>query len=359
MTQPKQGKLMRSLCFGDIHWGRRNSSEVHNKDCSMFIEWLAKQAIIQKADHIIFMGDWFETRSSINVQTLTHAHNALEMLNNLDLPIFMIVGNHDCYFKNSRAVHSLIAYNQFSNITVIDDFTPVDNIGDGVLLVPYAFHAEYETSLKNPAFFKYKTWFGHFEFMGFVITGQNHKMLTGPNPAEFVGPQIFSGHFHKRQTMGNVTYIGNTFPMDYSDAGDIARGCMMYDHVSHTFDFTNWDQCPKYQRVLLSELIDRGPEDLIWRDARVRCYVDREIDYEQSIILKEAMIEEYDLREFVLEEMVNLNDVARDTQVELTEEEQLEGVDHLVVRLLSSLQTETIKAQKLVDIYNNLQVVSK
>lgn len=345
---------MKSLVFSDLHWGRRNSSEVHNNDCINYIMWLVQVAREENVDHIVFMGDWFETRSAINIHTFNFAHVGMKALADLGLPIFAIVGNHDCYYKNSRSIHSLIHYDEFSNVRVIDNITPVPEIGDGVLMVPYAFHHEYEEEL--PKYLTMPVWFGHFEFQGFVITGQNHKMLSGPQPADFVGPQIFSGHFHKRQTMGNITYIGNTFPMDYSDAGDVARGCMIYDHATHTFSFRDWLECPKYQRIMLSDLIDKGPESVIWRGARVKCFVNRELDYEQSIILKDAMVEEYGLREFILEEMVNLNEVARDSSVELHEDDQQEDVDHLVVRLLAGLQTETIKPQQLVAIYNSLDL---
>lgn len=349
-------KLRKSLVFSDIHWGRRNSSEVHNTDCLNYIDWVVQQAIDNKVDNIVFMGDWFETRSSINIHTLNYAYRGMERLNALNIPIYVIVGNHDCYYKNSRSVHSLVQYKEFPSVTVVDSFLRVPHMGDGALMVPYAFADEYE-SLKD--YLDVDVWFGHFEFQGFVITGQNHKMLTGPNPSEFVGPDIFSGHFHKRQTIGNVTYIGNTFPMDYSDAGDVARGCMIYDHdqpKGSRVEFINWANCPKYQRVLLSDLITKGPDTLLWNDARVRCYVDQEINYEESLSLKEVLMEEYQLREFVLEEIISLNDVARDTEVELTDEEQLEDVDHLVVRLLSGLQTDNIKPQRLIDIYNSLEI---
>lgn len=349
-------KLLKSACFNDIHWGRRNSSEAHNTDCLNYVKWFIEEVKKSGADHIIFMGDWFETRSSINIHTLHYAWEAVTLLSELGLPIFMIIGNHDCYYKNSRTVHSLIQYKEFPTVRIIDAApTVIDEIGDGVLMVPYLFHAEYET-LKDYLKLNLKSWFGHFEFQGFVITGQNHKMLVGPSPADYAGPNIFSGHFHKRQKMGNIQYTGNTFPMDYSDAGDVSRGMMVYDHTNNTYEFIDWEQCPKYQRVMLSDLIDNGPEGKLWRGARVRCYVDREINYEESISLKEVMLEEYALREFVLEELVNLNDVARDTEVDLTDTEELEDVDHLVVRLLSQLQTDTIKPQILVDIYNSLEV---
>jgi len=40
---------------------------------------------------------------------------------------------------------------------------------------------------------------------------------------------VFTGHFHKRQTANNITYIGNCFPHNYADAGDDERGMMILE----------------------------------------------------------------------------------------------------------------------------------
>ena len=32
-------KMNKAACFTDIHWGRKNNSELHNQDCLRFVEW--------------------------------------------------------------------------------------------------------------------------------------------------------------------------------------------------------------------------------------------------------------------------------------------------------------------------------
>lgn len=350
-------RLMKAAVFTDIHFGRRNSSETHNQDCLDFVEWFCEQATTHKADHIIFMGDWYENRSSINIHTMNYAYAAATKLNALNIPVFMIVGNHDCYRKHSRDIHSLVSYKEFSNITVIEDIMVVPEIGNtGALMCPYIFHHEYDLLKGDVAKQALETWWGHFEFQGFVITGNNVKMPSGPDPVDFSGPRkIFSGHFHKRQSVGNVTYIGNTFPMDFSDSGDENRGCLIFDHHNLTETFINWEHCPKFQKVLLSDLVSQDPDNLIKRGAKVKCYVDTQLTFEESVQLKEALVEQYSLREFSWEELISLNELARDS--EYTDEDvQVEDVDHLVIRLLGTLNTDKIKAEKLVSIYNSLQV---
>lgn len=343
--------LTKSAVFTDIHFGKSQNSERHNQDCIDYIKWFIDQATAHECDNIIFMGDWFENRSSINIHTLNYSQKAVDMLNAVGVPVYMIVGNHDCYRKHSRDIHSLVPYKELSNFTVVDEITHLPELSNSVL-VPYLFHHEY-AQMREQHLDK-ATWFGHFEFQGFVVTGHSHKMPTGPNPSEFIGPRIFSGHFHKRQTLGNITYIGNTFPTTYGDAGDNERGCMIYDHESKTDTYLNWEDCPKFQKIMLSTLLASDPADVITPKARVRCYADTEVDYETTVALKELVTEIFELKEFSIEDIVNLNDVARDTEVEMSEDEQLEDVDHLVVRLLSGINTDKIEAQKLVDIYNGL-----
>jgi DNA repair exonuclease SbcCD nuclease subunit len=349
-------RYRRTACFTDIHWGCRGNSEVHNDDCQRFIDWFCELVKSDpEIDSIAFLGDWYESRSAINTSTLNYSHKAAKQLNELGLPVYFIIGNHDLYHKNTRKVYAPITFGEFSNFIVINEPTEVPELGDGSFLCPYLFHHEYPTIKEQ-----YKhlpVWFGHFEFMGFVITGQNHKMLTGPNPLDFATQRrVFSGHFHKRQTMGNVTYIGNTFPTNYSDSGDNARGAAVYDHDTDTLTTHDWLECPKYQRVLLSDLIEKGPGELIHPGSRVRCYIDQAINYEETMALKDAILEEFFLREFVVEEVVNLNEIASDTNIE--DGDALEDVDHLVVRLLGGLQTDKIKPETLIAIYGGLSATS-
>ena len=55
-------KLHVAASMTDIHWGAKSNSEQHNQDCLNYINWFCKEAVDNGADHIIFLGDWFENR---------------------------------------------------------------------------------------------------------------------------------------------------------------------------------------------------------------------------------------------------------------------------------------------------------
>ena len=301
-SKPKQ--LTKCGSFTDIHWGCKSNSEQHNQDCLNFIAWFCDQVRgNQEIDHVIFMGDWYENRSAVNISTMNYSYQGAKKLNELGIPVYFIIGNHDLYHRHTRNVHSVVNFHEFENFVIVDHPIVVDCIGDrGSVLSPYLFHDEYPELAK---FLKYKTWWGHFEFKGFVVTGCNILMPTGPDPKSFAGPdRIFSGHFHKRQLSENIVYIGNTFPTNFGDAGDSNRGMAVYNHNGNKLDFIDWPDAPLYIKTTLSRLIDESI--ILPKHSRVKCLVDLPISFEESTLIKSTYITDYNLREFSLEESSHL-----------------------------------------------------
>jgi DNA repair exonuclease SbcCD nuclease subunit len=345
-------KLKKAALFTDIHFGRKGNSIIHNNDCSNFIDWFCKQCQDHDVDHIYFGGDWFEERTAIDSLTAKLAIDAARKLNALDIPVYFIVGNHDLYYRDNREVFATYVYSELSNFHMIDDPTVIDTTLHKTLVCPYLFEDEYGILAK---YFDIPVWIGHFEFKGFVLTGDTVTKKSGPDPKNFTAPDIImSGHFHKRQGhddyekgKSNVVYIGNAFPMDFGDANDNDRGMALYDYESGALEFINWEDCPKYQRLKLSEVAD-NPK-LLKANARVKCDGDIDITYDQHSSLKNVLIEKYKLREF------NINEITEVTieEGELTEEEiQSESVVSLIRKLLDRVEGKDIDSDKLIELWD-------
>lgn len=348
----------KTATFTDIHWGAKTNSELHNQDCERFIDWFCDNVRSDpEIDNIIFMGDWYENRAALNVMTLNYSHRGAKKLNSLGLPVYFIIGNHDLYHRHTRELYSTITFDEFSNFVIVNEPTVFDKIGSGALLSPYLFHEEYKNLSQ---YLELETWWGHFEFKGFVVTGYNMKMPTGPDPTDFAGPKhIFSGHFHKRQTENNITYIGNAFPSNFGDAGDFKRGMMVYDHNKRECQFEDWKDCPKYVTLKLSTLLDKMslPEG-----ARVKCKIDEEISLEESTKLRDQFMKKFNLREFTMEETSadELNEAIKETETEAgdlaktIDTEGLTSVDDLVIKMLSDIKTDKIDTEMLIAEYKAL-----
>lgn len=340
---------MKIAMFTDLHWGKKNNSLMHNQDCDDYIDWFIALVKKHKCEVIMFLGDWFENRNSVNVMTLNYSHRALKKLNALGLPIYIIVGNHDLYHRENRSVFSTNVFDEFKNVVLISEPTQVF---DDVMMSPYIFKDEYPALAK---FNNLKYWMGHFEFRNFVVTGSDRKMEQGPDHKLFTGPMyIFSGHFHKRQALDNVIYIGNCFPMDYGDAWDDKRGAAILDTSNDDVDFFDWEDCPKYRKVKLSTVLT-DPNLTFPPKTRVRCVIDAEIGYSDAQQLRDELTKSLGLREFVLEEnLYEKKDAIAGEEV--LEDFDLSSLNDAVVKMIESgvSGTTTIDPTRLIHIYERL-----
>lgn len=88
--------LKRAANFTDIHFGARADSIQHNEDCLKYLDWVCDTVKSDgEIDHINFLGDWFQQRNSININTNWMSYEGARKLNALGLPIFFLIGNHD------------------------------------------------------------------------------------------------------------------------------------------------------------------------------------------------------------------------------------------------------------------------
>jgi DNA repair exonuclease SbcCD nuclease subunit len=355
INQKKLGILKKGLFFTDIHFGKKSNSIQHNEDCVNFIKWVIN--IIKyddTIDYIAFLGDWNEKRNALNVKTLIYSYEAAKLLNKLKLPIFFVVGNHDLYHRDTREVHSIIPFNEFSNFHVIDHPTIIKNILNTALFCPYLFSEEYPDLIKHR---NIPFWAGHFEFKGFKITKYGTKMKSGPTHGDFSGPTcIASGHFHIRQIQDNIAYIGSTFPMDFGDIGDNNRGVMIFDHETEKMSFIDWKECPKYTKTMLSDLLDGTT--IIYHDSRVACVVDIPISYEESLVIKKKFMDDFNLREFTLTETGELGEILTETDIDVEWDNISEStdIDKMIHSMLLGIKSKEIKSEILADIYNKLDV---
>lgn len=335
--------------FTDIHFGKKNNSVQHNQDCLDFVRWFCGNVRKDKdISHVVFMGDWFENRNSVNVMTMNFAHEALIELNSLGLPVYIIIGNHDLYHRENRSVYSTKVFGELANINLVSEPMVVE---EKLLVAPFMFKDEYPSLVQ---YAKLPYWMGHFEFRNFVVTGTDRKMEHGPEHTMFSEPTyIFSGHFHKRQACDNVVYIGNCFPMDYGDAWDDDRGMAILDTGNDDVDFINWEDCPKYRKVKLSDVFDAIPD--FPPKCRVRCIIDTEIGYSEAQQLRDELTRELGLREFALEENLYERREAIAGE-ESIEDFDLSSLNDAVVTMLQTgvSGTSTIDPTRLIDIYQRL-----
>jgi len=342
---------MKIAMFTDIHWGARSNGLQHNEDCRDYIDWFAEQVRERDCGAIVFMGDWFENRNAINVGTLNASYEGLKILDAIGIPIYFCVGNHDLYHRSSRSLYSTHHYESLKNVVIVNEPMFVGNQA----FYPFLFKEEYANAAAQLVKHAPKYVFGHFEFRNFVITGSDRRMEHGPEHSMFNGPKyIFSGHYHKRQALDNIVYIGNTFPTNYGDAWDDARGAAILDTDTDDVDFIDWTAGPKFRKVRLSDVLTDA--NLFFPPkCRVKCVIDVDVAYSEVQILREELIKQLSLREFSLEENINEKKDALEGE-ELTDNFDFSCLNDAVIKMLQSgiSNTSTIDAARIIELYTQL-----
>ncbi len=332
----------KAAVFTDIHFGLKSNSQLHNEDCLNFVKWATAKAKEEGCETCLFLGDWHNNRASINILTLQYSLQALEHLNDNFETVYFIPGNHDLYYRDKRDVQSVEWAKHLPNIKICNDWFSSGN----VVIAPWLVAEDHKRIPK----LKGKYMFGHFELPGYLM----NAMVAMPEHGELRGDDfqgfehVFSGHFHKRQTQRNITYVGNCFPHNYADAGDDDRGMMILEWDKQP-EFHAWPDQPKYRVFQLSDVINHT-EAMLKPGMHCRVNLDIDISYEEATFIKETFIDTYKLREITLIPAK----VTELTEYEIQGNIEFESVDQIVAGQLSSLENGKFNKNLLLDIYRNL-----
>tara|TARA_R110002020_G_scaffold90534_27_gene220512 strand:+ start:1003 stop:2100 length:1098 start_codon:yes stop_codon:yes gene_type:complete len=276
------------LIFSDFHWGKGRDSTMKLESNDKYIDWMISECIKNKIKTIIFMGDWFDCRSSISVKTYDHSFKALKKLKDNDLKIYLFVGNHDAYFKDTIEVNSLSPLDQMDNVIVVDDTEDVEFAsGKTAGFLPWDCF-DYET-------LKHKEWdvmFGHFEFMGAQLNAVGSmacKHGYNGNDMTKVSPLVFSGHFHARKEYnykaGKVITVGCPLELDWGDYNN-PKGYYILNTSTLEYSFTENTVSPRHYKVFWSEIKSGKEEFKNVKDNYIKLIVDCEYKFEE--VMKEV-----------------------------------------------------------------------
>jgi hypothetical protein len=113
--------------------------------------------------------------------------------------------------------------------------------------------------------------------------------------------------------------------------------------------YVNWTECPKYRVFSLKQLLDNH-ENLLDKYTYARVKLDINISYEEATFIKEKFAEQYNVRE------LQLIPIKEEEQEFEGSEIKFESVDQIVLQQLDTIESNTLERQKLIDIYNELEI---
>ena len=149
----------------------------------------------------------------------------------------VIVGNHDCFLRDSTEINSIEElYRHDTSLSIYSQPTEIEIDGCGILMMPWVCGNTREQSLQLLQTSSCPVVLGHFEIEGF-------QMYRGMPSHEGLSPDLFerfalvmSGHYHHASRRDPIRYLGAMWPMVWSDYAD-ARGFHLFNTDTHELTF--------------------------------------------------------------------------------------------------------------------------
>ena len=261
--------------ISDLHFGARNDNPVLLEHTKKFLEvqffpFLRKNGIRD----VFVLGDVFDRRKYINIATLNFVRKSfIEKLHNNY--VYFITGNHDVYHTNSLGVNSideLMQSREGLKFSIITEPTEMKFTWAKILFLPWICLENEKRSLELIDKTDAKVCFGHLELKGFE-SHAGYIIDRGLDISLFSKfGLVASGHIHKRQTNGNVSYLGSPFQITWADY-DSPKGFHTLDTETLQLEFV---RNPKemYHKIVYDDHGQTLEQVLNWDfDTFQDCYV--------------------------------------------------------------------------------------
>jgi len=228
---------MKVAVITDTHYGARKGSKYLHDHFELFYKNVFFPSLKEQGvEAIIHMGDAFDSRKSIDYQSLEWAKRVVfEPLRNYE--VHMIIGNHDSYYKNTNNVNSpSLLLKDYPNVKTYSSPQTINVGGLDIMMVPWICTDNYDQTLNHIKKTKAKVAMGHLELQGFRVNRNLVMEEHGIDPNIFGKfDRVFSGHYHTRSNNGKIFYLGNPYEMYWTDVND-TRGFHIFDTetLTHT-----------------------------------------------------------------------------------------------------------------------------
>ncbi|HIC84106.1 MAG TPA: hypothetical protein EYO93_01800 [Nitrososphaerales archaeon] len=229
---------MKVAIITDTHYGGKNDNlsfaEFQRRFYdSTFFPICEREGVTE----ILHLGDVFDRRKYSNFHTLKLAKEMFfEPASNYK--VHMLVGNHDCYFKNSNEVNSIsLTCGEYKNITMYQDIPEVVNVGGtDILFIPWIAPAHYADALRQIETAKADIVMGHLEINGSEMM-PNLYCENGLDREIFKRyERVYSGHYHLQQDDGHIRYLGAPYEINWSDYMT-KKGFHIFDTTTRELEF--------------------------------------------------------------------------------------------------------------------------
>ena len=223
----------------DTHFGIRKGSQIfHDYFRKFYSEVFFPELESRGIDTVIHLGDCFDVRKGIDYWSLNWAKdNFFTPLQERGIQLHLIVGNHDIFYKESLSINSPgLNLQEYDNVTIYQEPGTHTISGCPIFMVPWICEGNAESFSEELAYSEANVCMGHLELAGFYAN-KDYQCQHGTDSKIFSRfDRVFSGHFHKKNSAGNITYLGNPYQLYWNDEGD-TRGFHIFDLETYELEF--------------------------------------------------------------------------------------------------------------------------
>ena len=223
----------------DTHFGVRKGNQVFHDYFEKFYDEIFFPSLKEnKIDTVIHLGDCFDVRKGIDYWSLAWSKKVFfDRLRQEGIELHLIVGNHDIFYKESLAINSPgLNLREYENISIYSRPETVSIKDRLCFMVPWICTDNAEQFMEQLESTSATLCMGHLELAGFYAN-KDYQCQHGTDANVFSQfDTVFSGHFHKKSSAGNITYLGNTYQLYWNDEGE-TRGFHIFDMKTNKLEF--------------------------------------------------------------------------------------------------------------------------
>ena len=264
-----------------------------NKNLDNIIEtahWILSVCLERKITELFILGDFLNARDKIDSYALNKAVDLLDLFKDNKIHVTLLLGNHEKYSKTlDYSINSIRIFKHHAK--VIDKFKVIEHDTYNLIFIPFIDSKDiFETIVekvkaKIPAG-KHNILLLHQPIQGAVLNSASDREDTISIAPDLLKPfhTVLSGHYHFRQTLGNIMYVGSPVQLRH-DEEDGNKGLVIFDMQTGTSEFV---LNPAFQKYVTINAIEGDIQNKFVRFRLDASNCDKEVEIKEELIQRGA-----------------------------------------------------------------------
>ena len=297
----KNDKAKRVWFITDTHLGvRNNSNEWIEQIREYFFNWFFPlvRSNYKPGDILIHLGDFFDSRQSINLKVLNLGISVAEEMSNIFKDgVYFIIGNHDSWGKTTNDVNSLKTIKWIPGINVFEEPQSLDLNNRSFFLMPWRKDHETEIETLNSVT-PHDVLCCHTDIRGLKFNRYS-DVESGAEVSKFKKfTRVYSGHIHYSQKVDNINMLGSPYEITRSDMENPKSITVLDLDDMEEIVFRN-NYSPKFKKFYFHQILESTPEQLepLFRNNFIDIFIDPEMSIKAPLnILTETITSQRTLK---------------------------------------------------------------